>query len=288
MKFARSHPEVALSERGAVATRRGGVQGQWYAVISSEPMTEGIHYAEFTIVRKHFGVFVGVVRPGWDVELCDVAGVHNAATASLYGHCLYYSLTGKSWPDNTAWDGMQASREGDRIGLLLDLDQGSLTVYKNGAWLGVLRAVGLSGEYCWAASLGAGQDSVHIESKPRPERTHEQLAVTSAAALSHAHRQAEAAERAASDVERIQQELALLNVEEHDELISAEALLSSGRSRAERKDDAERAAARAVHEAKQSAKALAMQEKQRQPSYYRDGKKLVALERTKSMKLMGS
>jgi hypothetical protein len=32
---------------------------------------------------------------------------------------------------------------GDRIGLLLDLDQGSMTVYKNDERLGVMRASGL-------------------------------------------------------------------------------------------------------------------------------------------------
>jgi hypothetical protein len=51
---------------------------------------------------------------------------------------------------------MEAARErGDRIGLLLDLDQGSMTMFKNGRRLGVM-ATGLSGEYCWAALLGWG------------------------------------------------------------------------------------------------------------------------------------
>ena len=36
--------------------------------------------------------------------------------------------------------------------MLLDLDQGSMTVYKSVQRLGVM-ATGLSGEYCWAVSL---------------------------------------------------------------------------------------------------------------------------------------
>eukprot|EP01046_Picozoa_sp_COSAG06_P038611 COSAG06_NODE_4471_length_4220_cov_5.208202_9_plen_40_part_01 len=38
--------------------------------------------------------------------------------------------------------------EGTRIGMLLGLDQGSMTVYKDDERLGVV-ATGLSGEYCW-------------------------------------------------------------------------------------------------------------------------------------------
>jgi hypothetical protein len=40
---------------------------------------------------------------------------------------------------------MQSAEVGDRIGLLLDLDQGSLTVYRNGQRLGVMVPSGLSG-----------------------------------------------------------------------------------------------------------------------------------------------
>ena len=46
---------------------------------------------------------------------------------------------------------MQSARkQGDRIGMLLDLDQGSMTVWKNGEQLGVMQAEGLSGPLCWA------------------------------------------------------------------------------------------------------------------------------------------
>jgi len=63
---------------------------------------------------------------------------------------------------------MQGAREdGDRIGLLLDLDQGSMTVYKNDERLGVM-ATGLSGEYCWAVLLGDRNDSARIEAAAIP------------------------------------------------------------------------------------------------------------------------
>ena len=40
--------------------------------------------------------------------------------------------------------------------MLLDLDQGSMTIWKNDVRLGVMVAEGLSGSLCWAVSLGMG------------------------------------------------------------------------------------------------------------------------------------
>ena len=69
------------------------------------------------------------------------------------------------------WEGMQAVREqGDRIGMLLDLDQGSMSVWKNGELLGVMQAEGLSGPLCWAVALG---HSARIESAAVPAATSE-------------------------------------------------------------------------------------------------------------------
>eukprot|EP01046_Picozoa_sp_COSAG06_P037080 COSAG06_NODE_4150_length_4519_cov_3.696045_5_plen_84_part_00 len=59
--------------------------------------------------------------------------------------------------------------EDDRIGLLLDLDQGTMTVYKNDERLGVM-ATGLRGEYSWAVSLinVMGGSSARIEATMLP------------------------------------------------------------------------------------------------------------------------
>ena len=43
---------------------------------------------------------------------------------------------------------MQPAKTGDRIGMLLDLDQGSMTVWKNDVRLGVMQGEGLSGPLC--------------------------------------------------------------------------------------------------------------------------------------------
>ena len=80
-------------------------------------------------------------------------------------------------PPTHDWEGMQAAREeGDRIGMLLDLGQGSMTVYKNDERLGVM-ATGLSGEYSWAVAIYGDNDSVRIETAPAPASpTAEELA----------------------------------------------------------------------------------------------------------------
>jgi hypothetical protein len=60
--------------------------------------------------------------------------------------------------------------------MLLDLDQGSMTVYKNDERLGVM-ATGLSGEYSWAVELVMQGASVRIEAAAAPvSPTAEELA----------------------------------------------------------------------------------------------------------------
>ena len=52
---------------------------------------------------------------------------------------------------------------GNCIDMLLDLDQGSMTIYKNGLKIGVMVGQGLTGPLRWAASMAYGS-SVRIES----------------------------------------------------------------------------------------------------------------------------
>ena len=116
----------------------------------------------------------GVIRPGWDVEGAEGA-------CDVDGHSFYYAYNGYRQPDDSRWEGMQDAREqGDRIGVLLDLDRGSTTVWKNGVRLGVLQVPPVlseehpSGPLCWAVEMGAGGASVQIDSARAP--TEEELA----------------------------------------------------------------------------------------------------------------
>jgi hypothetical protein len=158
--FGRSHESIALSEGGVLATT--GVDDDWPAAASKAVMRAGRHYAQFTVVSGIY-MFFGVIRPGWDVE-----GGQDAHHVDC--HCFYYMYSGHRFPGRHDWEGMQrAVDEDDRIGLLLDLDQGTMTVYKNDERLGVM-ATGLSGEYSWAVSLinVMGGSSARIEAAMLP------------------------------------------------------------------------------------------------------------------------
>jgi hypothetical protein len=138
----RSPEDITLSEGGTRATM--GVNSAFNSAASKAVMRAGRHYLQFTAVKGSI-MYFGVIRPGWDVE-----GGEDAPWKD--GHCFYYTYTGRLYPAPHNWEGMQGAREGDRIGMLLDLDQGSMAVYKNDERLGVM-ATGLSGEYSWALSL---------------------------------------------------------------------------------------------------------------------------------------
>jgi len=120
-------------------------------------MRAGRHYAQFTAVQ---GRYFGVIRPGWNVEAELRAQI-------VDGHCFYATANGCRYPLGRIWEGMQgAKEEGDRIGMLLDLDQGTMTVYKDDERLGVM-ATGLSGEYSWAVVLFLNS-SARIEAAEPP------------------------------------------------------------------------------------------------------------------------
>eukprot|EP01046_Picozoa_sp_COSAG06_P003943 COSAG06_NODE_158_length_21760_cov_36.036979_11_plen_327_part_00 len=180
--FGRSHGLITLSEGGAQGTRSGHDGGHRTAA-SKAVMRAGRHYAQFTMVSGDWMFFgddvtgtstalFGVIRPGWDVE-----GGQNAHRVD--GHCFHDTYSGRCYPGIHDWEGRQRAREeGDRIGMLLDLDQGSMTIYKNDERLGVT-ATGLSGEYSWAVALADWQQgsSARIEAAPAPASpTAEELA----------------------------------------------------------------------------------------------------------------
>ena len=136
-------------------------------------MRSGRHFARFTLVLDGIMMF-GVVRLAWDVE-----GGENAH--GVDGQSFYYTDNGRRFPGNRHWEGRQPARQSDRIGMLLDLDQGSMTVWKNEMKLGVMQVEGLGGPLCWAVQMytpGRHRGSVRIESPlAPPSPTEEELAV---------------------------------------------------------------------------------------------------------------
>jgi hypothetical protein len=116
---------ITLSEDGAVATQT--LQDEWSLTTTGIELTEGKHYWEVELLSESVpNTFIGISRPnlnptgeyymkertdGWFIS---------AYSCGLWGN-------GKQG-DNGAGEYYQ----GDRVGVLLDLDNGSLRFFKNG------------------------------------------------------------------------------------------------------------------------------------------------------------
>ncbi|EJK61495.1 hypothetical protein THAOC_18009 [Thalassiosira oceanica] len=75
--------------------------------------------------------------------------------------CTYGCKDGRcdwtDWDNETGsfdWQGQEELEVSGTIGLLLDLDEGTLSVFKNGLCLGAMKE-GLGGEYCWFVNVGS-------------------------------------------------------------------------------------------------------------------------------------
>ena len=156
------------------------------AVASNYVMKSGIHYAEFHIAAGR--PKIGIVRP-----MPNLAPVRYAYDAfSFFKHslfddflaartdewgtdnvhaCIYNAYASwTNWDDEVqifgSWRGMEGCEAGDTVGMLLNLDEGALTVYKNNRRLGVMKD-GLSGSYCWYA-VCTGEATITIKKNEAP------------------------------------------------------------------------------------------------------------------------
>ena len=164
----------------------GGYYGTGTAVASNYEMISGIHYAEFHIAAGR--PKIGIVRP-----MPNLAPVRYAYDAfSFFKHslfddflaartdewgtdnvhaCIYNAYASwTNWDDEVqifgSWRGMEGCEAGDTVGMLLNLDEGALTVYKNNRRLGVMKD-GLSGSYCWYA-VCTGEATITIKKNEAP------------------------------------------------------------------------------------------------------------------------
>jgi hypothetical protein len=165
---------LLLLRAGTVATHGGRYQS---AVCAEHPMVAGAHYVEMTLLKKGgHGAFLGVVGQGFD------AAGGGAAYQSAEGWLLDTNNGNLVHAGRTSdWEGMPQMdeiKQGDVVGLLLDLGQRTLSVYLNGARRGVMVAPGmknsggeavapLAGPLRWAVDVQYGV-SVRIERKPPP------------------------------------------------------------------------------------------------------------------------
>lgn len=141
------------------------------AAVGNHVMRAGRHYVRFTMTRVD-RISFGIIRPLRtcvydDTRLgegfCPLA-LSAPPRKSSWGAgdvhcCLYATYPGScqwtDWRTTTQtvenWRGMEHALEGD-VGLLLDLEEGTLAVYKHDRRLGVIKD-GLTGEYCWLMSI---------------------------------------------------------------------------------------------------------------------------------------
>jgi len=148
---------------------------------SNNILRAGKHYVLFTPDKRraHTNLRMGIMRPGQanqnasgtpvdkeffqNISLTHVEHYNNNIDFCLYsakGGCCYTCAWEDSSPIAKTWDGFERASPYDEIGMLLNLDEGTLSVYKNGRKLGVMKK-GLEGPYCWAVStLGGAQVSI--------------------------------------------------------------------------------------------------------------------------------
>ena len=169
------------------------------AIANNYIMESGIHFAEFAI--DHGYPNIGIVRPMPNLDPDRFANqgfsfFHRAlyddflaARTDEWGGsnvhvCQYNSLFGRTfwtnWGDESEhgveWVGMEDCKTGDTVGMMLNLNEGTLTVYKNSRRLGVMKD-GLSGSYCWYVGVLGGSRVTIIRSGVRIDLNAEVLKV---------------------------------------------------------------------------------------------------------------
>jgi hypothetical protein len=135
--------QIALSGEGLVATRTTYTNA-YQLMTGCTPMTEGRHYWEVELTAGHY-YMVGAARPGLDH---DKEHYETSDAYFITGHDGSLCGNGKS---NAGPQGPFA--EGDRVGMLLDLDAGWMRLYRNGKRCGPGFTEGVTGPLVRAAQL---------------------------------------------------------------------------------------------------------------------------------------
>jgi hypothetical protein len=120
---------VKLSEGGAMATQTSDQHRS--LTTSGIEITAGKHYWEVELLSKDvYAIYIGISRPNLDptggylARECTDGWFIDASDGTLWGN-------GKENDDEAG-----ENKQGDRVGMLLDLDNGSLRVFKNGVQYG--------------------------------------------------------------------------------------------------------------------------------------------------------
>jgi hypothetical protein len=146
---------VKLSEGGTVATAFAE-HDDYMHVTTGVELTEGRHYWEVEILSERTDyMFVGVTRPN-----LDRVGQYVTDTDSWFIHVENGTLYGNGRYSDAA---AGPYKKGDRVGVLLDLNNGSLLFFKNGVQHGPgFPADSVTGPLVVAAELGFTNQAVRL------------------------------------------------------------------------------------------------------------------------------
>jgi hypothetical protein len=118
---------VKLSEGGAVAMQ---TCGSYTLTTTGTELTEGKHYWEVELLSEEIGcIMIGISRPN-----LNPAGIYFRSTNGWFIKAASGSVMGliHHGNDKEYGDAAGSFKQGDRVGVLLDLNIGSLRFFKNG------------------------------------------------------------------------------------------------------------------------------------------------------------
>jgi hypothetical protein len=156
---------VALRENGRIAEQLFGTlhEPKYSLITTGVEFTEGRHYWEVELLGDSQDyVFIGVTRPNLDPE-----GVYlglNSSDGSFIGaNCGHLYGNGKFYSDPAG-----CCIQGDRVGVLLDLNCGSLRFFKNGLEHGPGYPTGsLTAPLVAAVHMGSAGGRVRLPQGPK-------------------------------------------------------------------------------------------------------------------------
>jgi hypothetical protein len=144
-----------LIEGGAVATQTGS----YYTLTTTgTELTEGTHYWEVELLSEDMsGIFIGISRPNLKPFGACYHG-HRTDGWFIYANGGSLCGNGKDFSNRAG-----KYKQGDRVGVLLDLDNGSLRFFKNGVQHGLGYSAGsVTGPVVAAVQMVDKDDSVRL------------------------------------------------------------------------------------------------------------------------------
>jgi hypothetical protein len=115
---------ITLSEDGAMATQT--MEYEFSLTTTGIELIEGKHYWEVELLSENVGTYIGISRPSLDPTGTYIG---SDCTDGWFIYAPYGSLHGNG---KAVGDRAGPYKQGDRVGVLLDLDNGSLRFFKNG------------------------------------------------------------------------------------------------------------------------------------------------------------